>query len=50
MKKWVPIVLFGFILASIFGVRFPAFISRYLFLIVNGIALFALWPAVRSNL
>lgn len=49
MKKWIPIALFAFILASMFGVRFPRLISRYLFLIVNGIALFALWPSVRSN-
>jgi len=49
MKRWIPIVLFAFILGSMLGVRWPRLISRYLFLIINGIALYALWPSVRSN-
>lgn len=46
--KYIPVAMFGFIVLSVMGVRFPAFISRYMWLIVNGIALFALWPRVRQ--
>lgn len=49
MKKHIPLVMFGFIMLSVMGVKFPSFISKYLWYIVNGIALFALWPSVKSN-